>query len=63
MNFEINQDSFIPAKNTIFQVKATNMPASKIEKEMCPNGKLRKTIKKLSDDNGAYVIVSSMNGF
>jgi hypothetical protein len=59
VNSEINQDSFIPAKNTIFQVKATNMPASKIKKEMCPNGKLRKTIKKLSDDNGAYVIVSS----
>lgn len=56
---EINSDSFVPAKNTIFQVKATDMPASEIEKEMLPKGKLRSTIKKLSDDNGAYVIVSS----
>jgi len=56
---EINQDSFIPAGNTIFQVKATDMPAKEIIKEMCPKGRLRKTIKKLSDDNGAYVIVSS----
>lgn len=56
---EVNQDSFVPAENTIFQVKATDMPASEIEKEMSPKGKLRSTIRKLSDDNGAYVIVSS----
>lgn len=59
LSSEINQDSFVPAKNTIFQVKATDMPASEIEKEMSPKGKLRKTIKKLSDNKGAYVIISS----
>lgn len=56
---DINQDSFVPAKNTILQVKATDMPAAEIKKEMCPKGELRKSIKRLSDANSAYVIVSS----
>ena len=50
---------FIPAPNTGFQVKATDMPPSKIGPEMCPNGTLRPVIQELVDQAGAYIVVSS----
>lgn len=52
-------DGFIPAPNTGFQVKATDMPPSKIAPEMCPNGILRPVIQELADQAGAYIVVSS----
>lgn len=51
--------SYVPKSNTIFQVKASDMPRSKIIKEMKPKGKLRPEIKKLIEAGGAYIIVSS----
>jgi hypothetical protein len=52
-------DGFIPASQTGFQVKATDMPASKIGPEICPDGTLRPVIQELADQSGAYIIVSS----
>ncbi|MDY7396871.1 hypothetical protein UMM65_16615 [Aureibaculum sp. 2210JD6-5] len=53
------KESFIPRKHTGFQVKKPSMPVSAIKKEMCPKGVLRDIIKKIGEENGAYVIVSS----
>jgi len=50
---------FIPRSQTGFQVKCEDMPASKIEKEMCPKGELRPAILQLIEAGGAYIIVSS----
>lgn len=52
-------DGFIPAPHTGFQVKAMDMPPSKIGSEMCPDGMLRPVIQELADRSGAYIIVSS----
>lgn len=52
-------NSYIPRKNSGFQVKKPKMPASEIIKEMKPNGVLRAGIKSLIKCGGAYVIVSS----
>jgi hypothetical protein len=52
-------DGFIPTLHTGFQVKATDMPPSKIGPEMCPDGTLRPVIKELADQSGAYIIVTS----
>ena len=52
------QDGFIPRSVTGFQVKKSDMPASKINDEMCPKGTLREVIKELIDHCGAYIIVS-----
>lgn len=48
----------IERANTGIQVKKPNMPASAIEKEMCPKGELRDSIKALIKKSGSYVIVS-----
>ncbi len=56
---EMPQPDFVPRKATGFQVKKPDMPASKIEKEMRPNGTLRDAICELVDDSGAYIIVSA----
>ena len=53
------QKSFVPRSITGFQVKASDMPWSKIIKEMRPVGSLRESIKELKQENGAYIIVSS----
>ncbi len=53
-----DQDGFIPRSATGFQVKKPDMPPSKITDEMCPKGKLRAVIRELTDNNGAYIIVS-----
>lgn len=50
---------FIPRSQTVFQVKCEDMPASKIEKEMCPGGQLRASVVQLIAAQGAYIIVSS----
>ena len=52
-------DGFIPRPNTGFQVKATDMPPSKIWEEMRPNDVLRPSIIELAEKSGAYIIVSS----
>lgn len=51
--------SFVPAKNTGFQVKKPKMSASDIKKEMAPRGCLQECIKNLISNNGAYIIASS----
>lgn len=51
--------SFIPKKETGFQVKKPDMPKSAILKEMKPKGILREEIKTLIQSRGAYIIVSS----
>ncbi|GGE36067.1 hypothetical protein GCM10011391_13590 [Pullulanibacillus camelliae] len=55
----IHNDSFIPRKVTVFQVKKPDMPRSAILNEMCPGGELREAIKDLIEVKGAYIIVSS----
>jgi hypothetical protein len=50
---------FIPRPETGFQVKADDIPPSKIAWEMRPNGTLRAAIRKLAKKTGAYIIVSS----
>ena len=52
-------NSFVPRRNTGFQVKKPDMPRAEILKEMKPDGVLREEIKKLIEENGAYIIVSS----
>ena len=42
-----------------FQVKATKMGLSEIQKEMCPGGVLRSSIQELVHRNGAYIIATS----
>lgn len=42
-----------------FQVKATKMGLSEIQKEMCPGGVLRSSIRELVQRNGAYIIATS----
>ena len=53
------QKSFVPRSITGFQVKASDMPAAEITKEMRPKGILRESIKALIQEKGAYIIVSS----
>jgi hypothetical protein len=50
---------YIPRPNTAFQVKAEDMPAREIAKEMSPKGVLRPSIAQLGRANGSYIIVSS----
>jgi hypothetical protein len=52
-------DGFIPRANTGFQVKRSDMPAAKIRNEMRPKKVLRKVIRDLAKQSGAYIIVSS----
>ena len=54
-----NPAGFIPRAMTGYQVKKPDMPHSEILKEMCPNGNLRSVIRDLSEQCGAYIIVSS----
>ncbi|MFZ2649451.1 MAG: hypothetical protein WA210_05030 [Burkholderiaceae bacterium] len=42
-----------------FQVKATKMGVSDIQKEMCPGGLLRPSIRELVQRQGAYIIATS----
>jgi hypothetical protein len=53
------QNSFVPRSVTGFQVKKPDMPKSKIPGEMKLKGALRKSIKELIKEKGAYIIVSS----
>lgn len=52
----------IPRTKTGFQVKAQDMPASRIIREMAPRGVLRPEIIRLADVGGAYILVSSKGG-
>ncbi|WP_269525892.1 hypothetical protein [Coraliomargarita parva] len=51
--------SFVPRKETVFQVKKPDLSRSGILKEMQPNGDLRDSIQNVGELAGAYVIVSS----
>lgn len=50
---------YIPRSQTGYQVKADDMPKGDIKNEMRPGGRLRPSIKRLGEDGGAYIIVSS----
>ena len=50
---------FIPRNWTAYQVKAQDTPASAIESEMRPKGKIRQAIVDLAEAGGSYIIVSS----
>ena len=52
-------NGYIPRAQTGFQVKAEDMPEGAIGNEMRPDGKLRQSIVKLGEMEGAYIIVSS----
>ncbi len=52
-------DGFIPRPHTGFQVKATDMPPSEIRAEMRPKDVLRSSIIQLTEQSGAYIMVSS----
>lgn len=50
---------YIPRPQTGYQVKADDMPRNAIDREMRTGKKLKSSIKKLGEDGGAYIIVSS----
>jgi hypothetical protein len=52
-------DGFVPRPATGFQVKKEDMPPSAIAHEMRPGGSLRTSIEDLTEQSGAYIIVSS----
>jgi hypothetical protein len=52
-------DGFVPRPATGFQVKQQDMPRAEILGEMHPNGVIRPSIQSLTDQSGAYIIVSS----
>lgn len=52
-------DGFIPRRDTGLQVKAEDTPPSRIFSEMRPGGTLRPAIRRLADQSGAYIMVSS----
>ncbi len=54
-----NIAGYIPRPQTGFQVKAEDMAAADIGREMCPGGALRASITALREAGGAYIIVSS----
>ena len=54
---------YVPKPNTGYQVKAEDMPATKIASEMRPAGNLREVISELAAQGGAYVIVSSKGSY
>jgi hypothetical protein len=56
---KVGIDGFIPRPNTGFQVKAEDIPPSRIYSEMRPKGLLRPAISELAIQSGAYIIVSS----
>ncbi len=56
---EIDKPDFVPRRITGFQVKKSDMPASKIVGEMQPKGVLRDSIREIAKVSGAYVIVSA----
>lgn len=51
--------SALARRNVGFQVKAEDMPRSKVFSEMYSGGVLRASIRELADISGAYIIVSS----
>lgn len=53
-------DGYIPRPHTGYQIKATDMPRSKIMEEICPKGEVRPSIAALAGNSGAYIIVSSI---
>ncbi|MBN3815598.1 hypothetical protein G3N57_02815 [Paraburkholderia sp. Se-20369] len=53
-------DGFIPRCSTGFQVKRQDMPPGAITAEMRPKGELRPVIRDLAEEEGAYIIVSSL---
>ena len=53
-------EGFVPRPATGFQVKRQDMPRSEILNEMRPGGNIRPAILKLAEQNGAYIIVSSL---
>lgn len=55
----VGAEGFVPRPDTGFQVKAEDMPPSKIFPEMRPDGTLRPAIRRLADQSGAYIMVSS----
>ena len=50
---------YIPKDAAAYQVKAENFGPAKIPEEMAPKGVLRNVITELSDQSGAYIIVST----
>lgn len=52
-------EGFIPRPSTGFQAKAEDITPSEITLEMRPKGTLRPEIRQLSENSGAYIIVSS----
>lgn len=54
-----NLEGYVPAHDVGFQVKAEDMPRGKIADEMMPKGQLRQSIKELTANGGAYIIVCS----
>ena len=52
-------EGFVPRPSTVFQTKKEDMPRKKTIDEMRPLGILRPVIQQLTDQVGAYIIVSS----
>jgi len=56
---QVPPSEFISRASTGFQVKRADLPAAKIRNEMRPKKALRKVIRDLAQQSGAYIIVSS----
>src|SRR5215207_7601014 len=52
-------EGFIPRPATGFKVKKHDLPASLVEKEIKPEGSVRRVIEELATESGAYIIVSA----
>ena len=59
MPAEVAVTAGFPRARIGLQVKAMRMPESEIQKEMCPGGMLRTSIRDLVRAHGAYIIASS----
>ncbi|TDA43818.1 hypothetical protein [Burkholderia pyrrocinia] len=59
MSEQDRRRTHFPRGSIGFQVKATKMGVSEIQREMCPGGLLRPSIRDLIQDRGAYIIASS----
>lgn len=53
------QRALFPRAVVGFQVKATKMAVSEIQKEMCPGGLLRSSVRELIHCKGAYIIATA----
>lgn len=58
VSVNFRRSHFIPRASTGFQVRVSDVLPSGVHKEMCPKGRVRRSIASLAADRGAYIIVA-----